>query len=122
MVIVLLIRGPIARANIPDLCERAGAVLDRCGTDPACDVRALGDADAVAVDALARMQLRAQRVGRRIKLQNSHGDLQDLLAFMGLDEVLPCDSGSRLEAWRKAEQREQGRRVEEEADPRDPPL
>jgi ABC-type transporter Mla MlaB component len=120
MVIVLLFRGPIARTDVPTLCERAGVVLDRCDADPACDVRTLSDPDAVAVDALARVQLRARRVGRRVRLQEASGDLQDLLAFMGLSEVLPCDAGSGLEPGREFEQREQGRCVQEEADPGDP--
>jgi ABC-type transporter Mla MlaB component len=120
MVIVLLFRGRIARTDVPTLCERAGEVLDRCDADLACDVRTLSDPDAVAVDALARVQLRARRVGRRVRLQEASGDLQDLLAFMGLSEVLPCDAGSRLEPGREFEQREQGRCVQEEADPGDP--
>jgi ABC-type transporter Mla MlaB component len=103
MVIFLLVHGPIARTDIPALCERAGAVLDRCDVDPACDVRALSDPDAVAVDALARVQLRARRAGRRVRLQAASGDLQDLLAFMGLSEVLPCDSESGVEPGREVE-------------------
>jgi hypothetical protein len=41
---------------------------------------------------------------------------------MGLSEALPCDSGSGFEPGRQAEQREQGGRIEEEADPCDPSL
>jgi ABC-type transporter Mla MlaB component len=54
----------------------------------ACDVSGV-EADAVTVDALARLQLAARRHGCRVQLRNASGGLVDLLAFMGLDAVLP---------------------------------
>jgi ABC-type transporter Mla MlaB component len=53
-----------------------------------CDVRG-AEADAATVDALARLQLAAKRVGRRVRLRNASADLLELVAFMGLADVLP---------------------------------
>ena len=51
------------------------------------DVRCLR-ADAVVVDALARLQLAARRRGCRVRLRNASPALIDLVAFMGLTDVL----------------------------------
>jgi hypothetical protein len=53
-----------------------------------CDVRA-GEAAAATVDMLARLQLAARRVGRRLRLRNASADLLELVDFMGLTDVLP---------------------------------
>jgi ABC-type transporter Mla MlaB component len=120
---ILLLSGPIARTDIAAICARAREMLEGSDADPViCDVGALEDNDAVTVDALARMQLTARRVGRRIRLRHACGELQELLAFLGLSDVLPVGAASGLEPGRKAEQGEQARRVEEEADPGDPAL
>jgi ABC-type transporter Mla MlaB component len=81
--------GPIARADLPGLCRRVCGLLE--GSDAAvafCDVDGVGD-DAVVVDALARLQLAARRHGCQVRLRHASGELRDLLAFMGLDAVLP---------------------------------
>jgi len=78
-----------------------------------CDVGALAP-DAVAVDALARLQLIAGRLGLEIRLRDASSELQDLLAFVGLRNVL------RVEAGGQAEQREQRLGVEEEREVDDP--
>ena len=83
------IRGPIARADLPGLCRRVCAVLD---ATPAavvdCDVTGVCP-DAVTVDALARLQLAARRHECRVRLRNASPELLELVAFMGLREVLP---------------------------------
>ena len=53
-----------------------------------CDVTGV-PSDAVTVDALARLQLAARRFGCRIHLRNASSELVHLVAFMGLDDVLP---------------------------------
>ena len=78
-----------------------------------CDVGALAP-DGVAVDTLARLQLAARRVGLEIRLRHTSGELQQLLAFVGLDDVL------RVEPGGQAEQREQRVGVEEERELDDP--
>ena len=49
-----------------------------------CDV----DPDAVTVDALARLQLAARRLSCRLLLRNASPELLELVAFMGLADVL----------------------------------
>jgi ABC-type transporter Mla MlaB component len=53
-----------------------------------CDVRDVV-ADAVTVDALARLQLAARRHGCRVVLRHSPSELRRLVALMGLSDVLP---------------------------------
>jgi anti-anti-sigma regulatory factor len=72
-------------------------------------------ADAITVDALARLQLAAQRAGRRLQLRDVSDDLHRLIAFVGLDGVLA------VEPEREAEEREQRFGVEEERQLGDPP-
>jgi len=83
------VRGPIARADLPGLCERVCGLLDRNRPDIAlCDVAGV-DADAVTIDALARLQLAAQRYGCQVRLRHASTELVDLLGFMGLRKVVP---------------------------------
>ena len=87
--ITFAIRGPIARADLPGLCERVCSLFARSGASIAlCDVSDVG-VDAVVVDALARLQLAARRHGCEVRLQSASTELRRLLRFMGLDAVLP---------------------------------
>jgi ABC-type transporter Mla MlaB component len=87
--IAFAIRGPIARDDLPGLCERVCALLKGSGADIAlCDVRGV-EPDAVTADALARLQLAARRRGCQARLRGASSDLLELLAFMGLRDVLP---------------------------------
>lgn len=52
-----------------------------------CDVAELKP-DAVTVAALARIQLTARRLGREIRLRHASDTLLELVAFMGLAEIL----------------------------------
>jgi hypothetical protein len=45
-------------------------------------------ADAVSVDALARLQLHAGRHGFRLLLRGASAELLELISFMGLADVL----------------------------------
>jgi ABC-type transporter Mla MlaB component len=118
---VLVFDGPIARSDIPALCQRVRVVLEGGQTGPVVfDVGAITDRDAVTVDALARLQLTARRLGRNVRLRNASRELRELLGFVGLSGVVPCDPALPVDVERQAEQGEQVRRVEEEADPGDP--
>lgn len=87
--VVLIMRDSILRAEIPELCRRVQALLDGGGVDGiVCDVGAVAHPDAVAVDALARLQLIARRCGHRVRLRHTRAELRDLLALMGLGEVV----------------------------------
>jgi len=86
--IVFAIDGPIARADLPGLCDRVCELRQRSRPEVAlCDVRGI-DVDAVTVDALARLQLAARRHGCTVRLQNASSELLELVAFMGLQNVL----------------------------------
>jgi ABC-type transporter Mla MlaB component len=87
--VAFAIRGPIDRADLPGLCERVCAVLERSRAEVAlCDVSGI-DPDAVTVDALARLQLAARRHGCQVRLRHASAELRELVAFMGLRDVLP---------------------------------
>jgi ABC-type transporter Mla MlaB component len=82
------VEGPIARADLPGLCARICALLEESGASLAfCDVLGL-EPDAVAVDALAQLQLAARRHGCRVRLRRASAEMRELVAFMGLDDVL----------------------------------
>jgi ABC-type transporter Mla MlaB component len=88
-VLTFAVHGPIARADLPGLCDRVCALLERSAAAVAlCDVSGV-EPDAVTVDALARLQLAARRHGCRVRLRNASSELLELLAFMGLSDVLP---------------------------------
>jgi ABC-type transporter Mla MlaB component len=83
------IAGPISRVDLPGLCDRVCALLETSGAAAAlCDVRGV-DPDAVTVDALARLQLAARRHACQVRLRGASDELLELVAFMGLSEVLP---------------------------------
>ena len=87
--IAFAIAGPIARADLPGLCDRVCGLLQGSGAGIAlCDVSGV-DVDAVTVDALARLQLAARRYGCQVRLRNASSELLELVAFMGLCDVLP---------------------------------
>jgi ABC-type transporter Mla MlaB component len=83
------VRGPIARPDLPGLCDRVCALLEASGAAIAwCDVCGV-ESDAVTVDALARLQLAAGRHGCQVRLHRASDELRDLVTFMGLGDVLP---------------------------------
>jgi ABC-type transporter Mla MlaB component len=118
--IVFALDGPIAPEDVRWMCERVRSLVQASGTGHViCDVGAVVHPDAVTVEALARMQLTARRLGGRLKFQNACGELRDLLSVSGLSDVLPCDELT-LEARGHTEEGEPPRGVEEERDPADP--
>jgi len=115
--------GRIDRADIPGLCEHAQRLLaGGAANQLLCDVGAIVAPDAVTVDALARLQLTAKRMGREVRIRHASPELHDLLAFLGLSGVVPLSEPSGLEARRQTKEREQRVRVEEERDPADPAI
>jgi hypothetical protein len=85
-----------------------------------CDVGGLGRPDLDAIDAVARLALAARRLGCGVRLENASPELRELVAFVGLAEVVPCAIASAIESGGQAEQREEPGGVEEERDPADP--
>ena len=85
--------GPIAREDLPGLCDRICALLHEAGPGLVrCDVAGV-EPDAVTVDALCRLQVGARRLGCHVRLRNASPELRELVAFMGLTDVLPEESG-----------------------------
>ena len=83
------------------------------------DVGGLTQLDAAAIDALARLQLVARRLGRQVLLRDAGADLVDLLQLVGLVDLFPSIERSR-EPVGQVEEREQMGGVQEERDPGDP--
>jgi ABC-type transporter Mla MlaB component len=118
--VAFAVRGPISRADLPGLCARIRASLAESGARLAlCDVHGV-EPDAATVDALARLQLTAGRHGCRVLLRHASDELLDLIAFMGLRDVVP-ESGLRVEPGGETEEREHGLGVEEEGELDDRP-
>jgi ABC-type transporter Mla MlaB component len=92
------IHGPITRDDLPGLCDRVCALLsENRGGVARCDVRGV-EPDAVTVDALCRLQLAARRHRCQVRLQHASDDLLELVAFMGLTDVLPAEDAESKRA------------------------
>jgi ABC-type transporter Mla MlaB component len=84
----LVIRGPLDPADLPGLLVRARALMGESHVAVlGCEVSQL-DADAVAVDALARIALLARRAGCSVRVRGASAELLGLIAFAGLSEVI----------------------------------
>jgi ABC-type transporter Mla MlaB component len=83
------IHGPLGRADLPGLYARVCELLEAsAGGIVLCDVAEISS-DGVAVEALARLQLGARRHGCEVRLRHASRELRDVVAFMGLEHVLP---------------------------------
>jgi hypothetical protein len=124
---VMVLGGRIDPADIPKLCDQARDLLAASATFTLpCDVRGV-EADGTTLDTLARIALLCRRLGRRLEIDGASRELEELVLFAGLTEVLPClpdgpkrDLRSGLQPGRQAEQREEAGGIEEERDPCDP--
>jgi ABC-type transporter Mla MlaB component len=86
--ISFVVRGPIAHSDLPGLCDRLrDQIAQQNATHVVCEVSGLA-AEAIAVDALARLRLEACRCGCSVSVEGSSEDLQALIAFVGLRDVL----------------------------------
>jgi ABC-type transporter Mla MlaB component len=94
--IAFTVHGPIARSDLPGLCDRVCALFAE--TRPAvaiCDASTV-EPNAATVDALARLQLAAKRYGCVVRLRGASPALLELVAFMGLADVLPEEPPSAV--------------------------
>jgi ABC-type transporter Mla MlaB component len=109
--------------DLPGLCDRVREALgERPPTAVTCDLAGIADPDVGTVDALARLMLAANRRGCDVSLRNAPTELRELLALIGLEEVVRCDADSDLEPRREPEGGEEAAGVQEERDPADPPI
>ena len=107
--------GPSGRPCIDESLE--GRALGAVDVRPiVCDVEALQTADAEVIDALARLHLHVRRAGCRLELRGASDQLRELIAFMGLLEVL------RVEPRGQPEDREEPLGLQEEVEPDDLPV
>ena len=84
----LAIRRPLARSDLPGLYRRACDALERCQHGVLiCDVSGI-PADAVAIEALARLALGTRRHRCRVQLRGSTAELDALIELVGLGETL----------------------------------
>lgn len=81
------VSGPIDRDHLPGLCDRICPLLGSGAREALCDVAGV-PADAVTVEALARLQLAARRHGCRVRLRGASTELLELVDFLGLRDVL----------------------------------
>jgi hypothetical protein len=116
--ILVSVPSPVARSGIPELCARLRFALE---TNPAslviCDATGIDEPDVPTVEALARLQLTAMRLGCGFLLRDPRVELTDLLDLTGLAGVIRAEDRLSLEPRRKAEHREQPGGVQEERDP-----
>ena len=83
-----VIRAPLWRDDLPGLYARVCSLLAKNrGALIVCDVAGVAS-DAVAIEALARLQLGARRHGCSVRLRDASPELVELAAFMGLEEFL----------------------------------
>jgi ABC-type transporter Mla MlaB component len=86
--VTLAIHGPIAPEDLPGLRERVCTLMSESGADVLlCDVLGV-EPDAGTVDALCRLQLAARRHRCTVRLLHASDELLELVAFMGLTDVL----------------------------------
>jgi len=90
---IFMIRGRIGREEVGQICKRARPLL--AALDPGlviCDVSRVVDPDAATIDALARLQLTARRLGHKVRIRHASHQLKDLLWFTGLQDVVLSES------------------------------
>jgi hypothetical protein len=125
-IIDLTVPNPIAPDQVVALCERIRLLLmdgNVDGVTVACEPEATAAADVVMIEALARMQLIARRLGCSIRVHNAPPGLRDLLALAGLVDIVPLTgltAGSVDADRRQCEEREQAH-LEKGVDGLDPP-
>jgi hypothetical protein len=119
----VVVAGPLDPDGAARLVERVrAALLAGGGPEIRCDLRAAGRPDLATVDALARAQLAAHRLGGRIRVVaagGEGGEVCRLLGLAGLAGAVPCTTDLPVGIRGQAEAGEQPG-VEEVVDVRDP--
>lgn len=100
----LVITGRVSARDVDRYCAKALAAIP----DPASGfvdlhVHDIEHPDAVAVEAIARMQLTLKRLGRSLRVRGAGPELLDLLDLAGLCDVVPGCDRLGVEPGRKSE-------------------
>lgn len=86
---VVAIGAPTAAADLSVLSADLASLLEQSDTTVlVCNVGGLRASDAATMDALARLQLTARRLGCEVRLTNASDELHGLLALAGLCDVV----------------------------------
>lgn len=132
-----MLPGPVAKDEVPRLCDDVRARLETTGSGVVvCDVAGLGPPGLGTVDLLARLELAARRAGGRIRLRNPSPALRALLDLVGLrfdavdafdpfdgaDSFGSSDPVGTFEPEGQSEEREPAGGVQEAVEPGDPAL
>lgn len=92
-----VVEGPIDRDDIPALCARVTrfiAGIDGHGETIVCELTRTVTPTGDTVEALARLQLTALRLGHRLQLGPCCPTLRTMLDHIGFSEVIPDAPGS----------------------------
>jgi ABC-type transporter Mla MlaB component len=106
---VFVVRGPVARQDVPGVVARLREQLAHHGEGATVvvDAHELGPANAAALEVLARIRLTAGQ--RPVRFENVPRRLRELMEFVGLGHLL---KGSGVEPERQAEEGEEVRGVQ----------
>jgi ABC-type transporter Mla MlaB component len=103
--VVLVVVPPVRPTDAAGLSGKVRRLLADDRVDVVtCDVSRLQQPDLVVVEVLARMQLAARQAGGSIRLRDANVELQTLLGFVGLNDVVPlCPDHNDASAvsWRR---------------------
>jgi ABC-type transporter Mla MlaB component len=81
---------PIDGSAVAGCCSQLRSLIDQSQADlVVCDVAALRGCDLAVIDVLARLGLTARRLGCALELWGASDALVELIAFAGLQEILP---------------------------------
>jgi ABC-type transporter Mla MlaB component len=84
----LTIVGPLACADLRSLCAQIETLMAGGRVEVLCCELVGVRADAVSLDALARLALVARRRGARVRLEGATRELRELVDLAGLGDVL----------------------------------
>jgi ABC-type transporter Mla MlaB component len=83
----------VDRPTILGLCRQLRSLIDESHADlVTCDVSTICACDFLTIDALARLGLTVRRLGCSLQLQGASDGLVALIAFSGLQSVLPLSA------------------------------
>ena len=85
--LVLVLDGPAGATMVDALCDRMAIALTHTSADVVvCDIASPTEANVALVNALARMQLTARRLGRSITVRHACPEVRHLLDLLGLTD------------------------------------